>query len=705
MSACVAPPVFLICGRDPFHTAGGSESYAVAQARATVLAGYEPHLFSIAARAEELTTDFGVLHRVASPVRPPRSILSPLQRPWLVPAIVETVEGLAPRGPGPILLHSFGAWSVSAANAAARLRRRGANAIPLTTVFTALEHETRAKLESTVVRNNLLWRTFHRGELVWTRRVMTAVEGRALHQMRAVIVNYDSVARQLAAYYGDDPPLRRLTYTSATAFESRHEPPAVPEEPALPEAPALPEPLRGFGDPDAPLIVSVSRHDGRKGLDTLIGALTLLRDDGVAFRACLVGPGILLGAHRKLVRRVGLEDRVVVPGRVDDPMAYLRAADVFVLPSLQEGSGSVSLLEALQTGVASVVSDVDGLPEDVTHEDDALLVQPGHQRALAQAVRRLIEDPELRGRLGDSARRTFERRFAPEVFALEMHRYEERPGLDAALGKAVTQLVAGDPEPVGDRDPKHPRHAPRDGGRKSEALDSAEGDAVALVVASPAFDELGQSLGLGERHRSLKVRHPVVEAQLPVPEMPVGAKRVTAKRAGRLGHMLVVRRDDAALAARDDLVSVQGECGHVAEAADRPPAQIGAVGLGGVLHEEKPVALGEVPQGIHVGRLPVNVDSQDRACSRCQLRGHARGIEVPRQRISIDEDGPCAEVTRRVRGPDHGERGHDDLVADRDSGGCESEMQRRGPARARDGKPAADGPRELGLEPSHERPG
>ena len=435
MSACAAPPVFLICGRDPFLTSGGSESYAVAQARATALAGYEPHLFSIAARAEELTTDFGVLHRVASPVRPPRSITSPLQRPWLVPAVVETVEGLTPGRPGPILLHSFGAWSTSAAVAAARLRRRGANAIPLTTVFSALEHETRAKLESTVVQDKLLWRTFHRGELAWTRRVMTAVEGRALQQMRAVIVNYDSVARQLATYYGDDLPLRRLTYTSATAFEDRHEPPP------LAEAPALPEPLRGFGDPDAPLIVSVSRHDGRKGLDTLIGALTLLRDDGLAFRACLVGPGILLGAHRKLVRRVGLEDRVLVPGRVDDPMAYLRAAEVYVLPSRQEGSGSVSLLEALQTGVASVVSDVDGLPEDVTHEDDALLVKPGNRRMLARAIGRLISEPALRARLGENARMTFERRFAPAVFAAELRALYTELGLPTTGDRAAERTA------------------------------------------------------------------------------------------------------------------------------------------------------------------------------------------------------------------------------------------------------------------------
>jgi glycosyltransferase involved in cell wall biosynthesis len=420
MSACAAPPVFLICGRDPFLTSGGSESYAVAQARATVLAGYEPHLFSIAARAEELTTDFGVLHRVASPVRPARSITSPLQRPWLVPAVVETIERVASNARGSIILHSFGAWSVSAAAAAERLRRHGADAIPLTTIFTGLEHETSAKLQSMVVRESPVWRTFHRGELAWIRRVATPIERRSLRQMRAVVVNYDSVAEQLADYDGGELPLRRLTYTSATAFDDAH------------GAPSLPQPLRGFGNPDAPLIVAVSRHDGRKGLDTLIGALTLLRDEGPPFRACLVGPGVLLRAHRRLVRRIGLERDVLITGRVSDAMAYLRAADVFVLPSLQEGSGSVSLLEALQAGVASVVSNVDGLPEDVTHEHDALLVAPGNRRTLARAIRRLIEEPALRARLGDNARQTFVRRFAPDVFAADLGALYSELGLPPA---------------------------------------------------------------------------------------------------------------------------------------------------------------------------------------------------------------------------------------------------------------------------------
>ncbi len=422
----VAPPVFLISGRDPLFTSGGSESYVTAHARAAILAGYTPHVISIAAHAEQLETDFGFLHRVFSPVRPPRSITCALQRPWLVPAVVRTVGRVMGVTPWPVLIHSFGAWSISAAAAAVRLRRRGADVIPVATVFTAIEHETHAKLDSMVVRESPLWRTYHRGELAWARRVTTPLEARALRDMRAVIVNYDNVAEQITAYYGSRLPVRRLTYTPATAFE------------ATAQTRALPEPLRGFGDPSAPLIVSVSRHDGRKGLDTLIGALTLLRDEGTPFRACLVGPGVLLNAHRKLVRRIGLEDQVLVPGRVPDAMAYLRAADVYVLPSRQEGSGSVSLLEALQAGIASVVTNVDGLPEDVSDGDDALLVPPGDRRALARAIRRVLDDGALRQRLGTNARATFERRFAPRVFADELR------ALYTELGLPVTGAPAAE---------------------------------------------------------------------------------------------------------------------------------------------------------------------------------------------------------------------------------------------------------------------
>jgi glycosyltransferase involved in cell wall biosynthesis len=403
----------LISGRDPIRTSGGSESYLMAHAGAAVLAGYHPHSFSITPRSEVRETDYGTLHRVFSPVRPPRSITSVLQRPWLVPAVCEYLRPL----PGPHVVHAFGAWADIALAVCLRLEREGITAIPVATVFMAIEHETAAKLGSTVVHENVPWRLVHRLELRWVRLVTTPVERRAFHRMRVVVVNYESVRRELGRRYGGGIPIRHLTYSPPTAFD---DPPRRAE---------LPEPLRGFGDPAAPLIVSISRHDGRKGTDVLINALARMRQAGVRFRACLVGPGLLLATHRRWIRQLGLDDQVLVPGRVPAVTPYLQASDIYVLPSRQEGSGSVALLEALQTAATVVASGVDGIPEDITDGVDGVLVPPGDPTALADTLTRLLDDPARREQLGRQARATYERRFAAPVMASQLRDLYEELGL------------------------------------------------------------------------------------------------------------------------------------------------------------------------------------------------------------------------------------------------------------------------------------
>ncbi|MBI3105509.1 MAG: glycosyltransferase family 4 protein, partial [Candidatus Rokubacteria bacterium] len=114
---------------------------------------------------------------------------------------------------------------------------------------------------------------------------------------------------------------------------------------------------------------------------------------------------------------LGLGAETAIEGFVPDPYPYLQHADVFALPSLEEGSGSLSLLEALQAGVAVVASGVDGIPEDVTDGDSALLVRPGDAGGLAAALERVLADAGLRARLARRARDTFEARFSAGAFA------------------------------------------------------------------------------------------------------------------------------------------------------------------------------------------------------------------------------------------------------------------------------------------------
>jgi glycosyltransferase involved in cell wall biosynthesis len=115
------------------------------------------------------------------------------------------------------------------------------------------------------------------------------------------------------------------------------------------------------------------------------------------------------------VRELKLEDRVVLPGRVPDVRPYLHHADAFLLPSIAEGSGSVSVLEALQFGVPVISSAVDGMVEDLTDDVDSLLVETGSVEALHRALKRLIDDAALRARLGQAGAELYQRRFSADA--------------------------------------------------------------------------------------------------------------------------------------------------------------------------------------------------------------------------------------------------------------------------------------------------
>jgi glycosyltransferase involved in cell wall biosynthesis len=229
-------------------------------------------------------------------------------------------------------------------------------------------------------------------------------ERRAYRESRLVLVNYESVRASIERAAGRLQEIRLVPYTSEAAF--RHS--DCPGRVAGPGCGSV----AGRAS-ERPLVLAVSRHDARKGVDVLLQALAQLRDTGTRTRARLIGGGPLLDAHRRLAARLGL-DEVEIPGFVADPHSHLHEADLFVLPSLQEGSGSVSLIEALQVGLPIIASACDGIPEDIIDGLDGVLVPPGDAPALAAAMRRILADEPLRRRLSASSRACFGRRFAPD---------------------------------------------------------------------------------------------------------------------------------------------------------------------------------------------------------------------------------------------------------------------------------------------------
>jgi glycosyltransferase involved in cell wall biosynthesis len=197
--------------------------------------------------------------------------------------------------------------------------------------------------------------------------------------------------------------------------------------------PSCPGPAGGAAE-----IVLLGRLGARKGVPELLAALASPELRGRDWRATLAGDGAVEAFGRQ-VEQLGLGERVRLPGWVDreTASALLARADIFVLPSHHEGM-PLAVIEALAHGVAVVATPVGANPEFLAHEHNALLVPPGDARALATAIGRLLDDAELRQRLGRAGRETFEARLAIGVVAARIagiHR-EAMAGVKKGWGSA-----------------------------------------------------------------------------------------------------------------------------------------------------------------------------------------------------------------------------------------------------------------------------
>jgi glycosyltransferase involved in cell wall biosynthesis len=164
----------------------------------------------------------------------------------------------------------------------------------------------------------------------------------------------------------------------------------VPDEPrAAPDRP-------GPGQ----LVGAVGRVEPQKGFDLLIQALAQLED----VMLVVVGDGSERQGLEQLAKSLGLADRVVWEGWSEDPRSYLGVFDVVALPSRFEGF-PLALLEALLARAAVVAADVGSVGEAVRDGETGLLVPAEDPAALADAIRRLLADADLRRRLGEQGRR------------------------------------------------------------------------------------------------------------------------------------------------------------------------------------------------------------------------------------------------------------------------------------------------------------
>jgi glycosyltransferase involved in cell wall biosynthesis/O-antigen/teichoic acid export membrane protein len=173
------------------------------------------------------------------------------------------------------------------------------------------------------------------------------------------------------------------------------------------------------------VVAFVGRLNRWKGAEILVEAAALIKANGILAKVIIAGDAPAgeesrVGDLQDRIERAALEEQVEVIGFCDDVPALLATVDVVVVPSLWPEPFGLVTAEAMRAGRVVVASRHGAATELLDGGSSGVLVPPGDVPALAAALKRLAQDPELRQRLGAAARRRIETVFTRERFVADL---------------------------------------------------------------------------------------------------------------------------------------------------------------------------------------------------------------------------------------------------------------------------------------------
>ncbi len=142
-------------------------------------------------------------------------------------------------------------------------------------------------------------------------------------------------------------------------------------------------------------IVTVAGMYERKGINDLIEAFEIVANEYPDANLYLIGDGPDRSKFESKANQLVKGNNIHFLGYQSNPHNYMRAADVFVLPSHKESFGLV-LIEAREAGCAIVATDVDGIPEALDFGESGILVPPKSPVKMAEAILTMLQDSEVR---------------------------------------------------------------------------------------------------------------------------------------------------------------------------------------------------------------------------------------------------------------------------------------------------------------------
>ncbi len=161
---------------------------------------------------------------------------------------------------------------------------------------------------------------------------------------------------------------------------------------------------------DECVIGYAGRLSKEKGLHYLIRAVSILKKDNVQVKVLIMGDGQNRNELEKLTLEERIHENIIFTGYLKDVENWLSMLDIFILPSLSEGT-PMALLEAMSKGIPVIASRVGGIPMVVDDNISGFLIEPGNSAAIAEKIRYLKENKDMRNKMGIEASKTVKIRF------------------------------------------------------------------------------------------------------------------------------------------------------------------------------------------------------------------------------------------------------------------------------------------------------
>lgn len=373
--------IHLICGKNPLKARSGYASYSYSLCKTLIKTNCDVEIFCLGNTDQKIKSAIGIIHivgvgRLFSLFKNVEMAGLLLFAPIIARSVALTINSQ------PKIIWGIGPWSLAGTLVKLFSRSR---VIVLSDYFTSIKHEFEGTLSAINVKDYGLPIRL-KSILMYTTviRFYTLLENFLLGKSDKIITHYKSTETILREQFGiKHSKFVRLPYFVESGTESEFKKTAKKIK-----------------------IISISRQDGRKGINFLLHAFKIMNQRDIKYSAVIAGGGKMLENNKKLAKKLQLQN-VKFPGFINNTGQLLKSAHIFAFPSVEEGSSSISVLEAMALGIAIVSTKVDGISEDIEDGVSGLLVTPKDPIALANALEKLITNPRLAEKLGKEAKKQF----------------------------------------------------------------------------------------------------------------------------------------------------------------------------------------------------------------------------------------------------------------------------------------------------------